>query len=265
MAFEIVDGMTGTKHISSDDLAALNTATVGKADCVLKYGNDFALTMASANAATLGTGVGMVGGKRFWNQAPTSLTVQSGTQGQKRNDLVVARYAKTSAGIESITPVVVKGTPTTGTPADPATTANDLKLWRVPLDGINAGEPVRLFDPVTPLATIGDSVCQDTGWVNLYSDSKWGSVQYRARAGICIIRVSVYGINAGENWMVPAAIPYRFQPVSAFYAPLAHRQSNNVAQLWVPAKGENDPSLYIYSHVNATWDNYISGSVSYFY
>lgn len=101
--------------------------------------------------------------------------------------------------------------------------------------------------------------------MNLYSDSKWGSVRYRARAGICIILVSVYGISAGENWMVPAAIPYRFQPDSAFYAPLAHRQSNNVAQLWVPAKGENDPSLYIYSHVNATWDNYISGSVSYFY
>ena len=158
MAFEIVDGMTGTKHISSDDLAALNTATVGKADCVLQYGNDFALTMASANSATLGTGVGMVGGKRFWNQAATSLTIQSGTQGQKRNDLVVARYAKTSAGIESITPVVVKGTPTTGTPADPATTANDLKLWRVPLDGINAGTPVRLFEPVIPLATLGDSV-----------------------------------------------------------------------------------------------------------
>ena len=158
MAFEIVDGMTGTKHISSDDLAALNTATVGKADCVLKYGNDFALTMASANSATLGTGVGMVGGKRFWNQAATSLTIQSGTQGQKRNDLVVARYAKTSAGIESITPVVVKGTPTTGTAADPEVTSNDLKLWRVPLNGINAGTPVRLFEPVIPLATLGDSV-----------------------------------------------------------------------------------------------------------
>ena len=164
MAFEIVDGMTGTKHISSDDLAALNTATVGKADCVLKYGNDFALTMASANSATLGTGVGMVGGKRFWNQVATSLTIQSGTQGQKRNDLVVARYAKTSAGIESITPVVVKGTPTTGTPADPATTANDLKLWRVPLNGITVGTPVKLFSPVTPLATLGDSVSQNEGW-----------------------------------------------------------------------------------------------------
>lgn len=265
MAFEIVDGMTGTKHISSDDLAALNTATVGKADCVLEYGNDFSLTMASANSATLGTGVGMVGGKRFWNQAATSLTIQSGTQGQKRNDLVVARYAKTSAGIESITPVVVKGTPTTGTPADPATTANDLKLWRVPLDGINAGTPVRLFEPVVPLATLGDSVYQDTGWVNLYSDSKWGSVRYRAKAGICSIQVNVYGIKANNNWKVPLAIPAQFLPDKAFYMPLAHRQSNNVAQLWVPAKGESDPYLYIYTQVDASWDNYINGVASYFH
>lgn len=158
MAFEIVDGMTGTKHISSDDLSALNIATIGKADCVLEYGDDFKLTMASANSATLGTGVGMVGGKRFWNQAATSLTVQSGTQGQKRNDLVVARYAKTGAGIESITPVVIKGTPSTGTAADPATTSNDLKLWRIPLDGISVGTPVRLFDTVASLVTLGDSV-----------------------------------------------------------------------------------------------------------
>ena len=157
MAFEIVDGMTGTKHISSDDLAALNTAAVGKADCVLEYGDDFALTMASANSATLGTGVGMVGGKRFWNQAATSLTVQSGTQGQKRNDLIVARYAKTSAGIESITPVVIKGTPSADTAADPEVTANDLKLWRIPLDGINAGAPVKLFETVEPLASLGQT------------------------------------------------------------------------------------------------------------
>lgn len=158
MAFEIVDGMTGTKHISSDDLSALNIATIGESNCVLNYGDNFKLTMTNANTATLGTGVGMVGGKRFWNQAATNLTIQSGTQGQKRNDLVVARYAKTSAGIESITPVVIKGTPTTGTAADPEVTANDLKLWRVPLDGISVGEPVKLFEPVASLATIGDSV-----------------------------------------------------------------------------------------------------------
>lgn len=173
MAFEIVDGMTGTKHISSDDLSALNVATIGKADCVLKYGDDFKLTMASANRATLGTGVGMVGGKRFWNQAATSLTVESGTQGQKRNDLVVARYAKTAAGIESITPVVIKGTPATGTAADPATTSNDLKLWRIPLNGITVGTPVRLFDPMTSLAKLEDSVSHDNTKNKSWNQNNW--------------------------------------------------------------------------------------------
>lgn len=191
MAFEIVDGMTGTKHISSDDLAALNTATVGKADCVLEYGNDFALTMTSANAATLGTGVGMVGGKRFWNQAAASLTIQSGTQGQKRNDLVVARYAKTSAGIESINPVVIKGTPTADNPADPNTTANDLKLWRIPLNGINAGTPVRLFKPVTPLATLGDSVSHARNALILTED-----VRVSGYAGIVSVRHDGFGTVA---------------------------------------------------------------------
>lgn len=181
MAFEIVDGMTGTKHISSDDLSALNIATVGKADCVLNYGDNFKMTMTNANTATLGTGVGMVGGKRFWNQTVTSLTVQSGAQGQKRNDLVVARYAKTSAGIESITPVVIKGTPTTGTAADPDVTANDLKLWRVPLDGISVGEPVKLFDPVASLATLRDSVSRiklASGGVHIYGCDAMLDVSY---------------------------------------------------------------------------------------
>ena len=173
MAFEIVDGMTGAKHISSDDLSALNVATIGKANCVLKYGDDFKLTMASANSATLGTGVGMVGGKRFWNQAATSLTIQSGTQGQKRNDLVVARYAKTTSGIESITPVVIKGTPSTGTAADPNVTANDLKLWRIPLNGISVGTPVRLFDSVASLATLRDSVSYDNTKNKVWNQNNW--------------------------------------------------------------------------------------------
>lgn len=215
MAFEIVDGMTGTKHISSDDLSALNIATIGKADCVLKYGDNFKLTMNSANRATLGTGVGMVGGKRFWNQAATSLTVQSGTQGQKRNDLVVARYAKTSAGIESITPVVIKGTPSTGTAADPATTSNDLKLWRIPLNGISVGTPVKLFDTVASLASLEESVskreypkvicgsvvrnAQNFDAVMLFNDEQFTQIAGRAfnNAKDCISAMNADGSAGG--------------------------------------------------------------------
>lgn len=216
MAFEIVDGMTGTKHISSDDLSALNVATIGKANCVLKYGDDFKLTMASANSATLGTGVGMVGGKRFWNQAATSLTVQSGTQGQKRNDLVVARYAKTGAGIESITPVVIKGTPSTGTAADPATTSNDLKLWRIPLNGISVGTPVKLFDTVASLASLEESVskleypkvicgsavrdAKNFNAVMLFNDEQFKQIAGRAfnNAKDCILAMNADGNASGS-------------------------------------------------------------------
>lgn len=242
MAFEIVDGMTGTKHISSDDLAALNTAVIGKANCVLHYGDDFKLTMASANSATLGTGVGMVGGKRFWNQAATSLTIQSGTQGQKRNDLIVARYQKTSAGIESITPVVIKGTPTTGAAADPATTANDLKLWRVPLDGINAGTPVRLFEPVTPLATLGESVSHEVGFQFLYGASFSDDfVAYRKR-GFFVEMVWNFQQESTTLWRA-GTLPVGFRPAHGFQEPsvLANVNSyvtNNIAAVNVTGAGQ---------------------------
>lgn len=266
MAFEIVDGMTGTKHISSDDLSALNIATIGKADCVLKYGDDFKLTMASANSATLGTGVGMVGGKRFWNQAATSLTVQSGTQGQKRNDLVVARYAKTSAGIESITPIVVKGTPSTGTAVDPATTSNDLKLWRIPLNGISVGTPVRLFDPMASLKSLGESVFQEVfDWI--YFDEKFGKIALYARGGIATLTFTdVCGIGVGAPWMIPDVIPLRFRPEFNFYNPLVHRQSNNVGQVWIPGKNADDPHMYIYAGMTTDSSvNGLNGTVTWIY
>ena len=225
MAFEAVDACFGTPHISSDDLAALNTATVGKADCVLHYGDDFKAVMSSANECLIGTGVGMVGGRRFWNQAATSLTIQSGTQGQKRNDLVVARYAKTSAGIESITPVVVKGTPSTGTAADPATTSNDLKLWRIPLDGISVGTPVRLFDPVASLATLGDSVSPTV----LYSDASWLIVSSGMFCTVIAKSVKV----TGSGWTLkdcPYVLPLDKRPKKELQAP-AYAYPNANARL----------------------------------
>lgn len=248
MSFEIVDGMTGQKHISSDDLSALNVATIGKADCVLKYGDDFKLTMQSANSATLGTGVGMVGGKRFWNQAATSLTVQSGTQGQKRNDLIVARYAKTSAGIESITPVVIKGTPTTGTAADPEVTANDLKLWRVPLDGISVGEPVKLFEPVASLATLGDSVSYSTIGV-------WNVVRV-GKAAICTRRERQAVFQGGNEYIRfwTGDFPFEFTEPPTVAVTFAHGDESSLGvtpSIKMDDVGKSDFVAAIYTHTGS--------------
>lgn len=239
MSFEIVDGMTGQKHISSDDLAALNTATVGKADCVLHYGDDFNLTMASANSATLGTGVGMVGGRRFWNQAPTSLTIQSGTQGQKRNDLIVARYSRTSEGIESIEPVVIKGTPTTGTPADPEVTANDLKLWRVPLDGINAGTPVRLTKVAMPLSVVqwyAERATYDSGWYTVYSDDNI-DIRVRRFNQTVFLNGKVRAYKIDTTWKAITTLPYSFRPDIQTYFAGASTGGNNVVQMNIEPDG----------------------------
>lgn len=220
MAFEIVDGMTGTKHISSDDLSELNDALIGGGYHVWDYASAFLLTMENANKAVIGSGVGMVDGKRFWNSGDIAVTVDSGTQGQKRNDLVVARYSRTSAGIESVEPVVIKGTPTTGTPSDPAVTTKDLKLWRIPIDGLNVGTPVELFSPLPGISDLADAnksivksarvgnggmltleCAEDGSWISLRGTAFW-SKHSDAWASM----VQIPGYTNGSDWYIDTGL-----------------------------------------------------------
>lgn len=162
MAMELIDGFAGAPHISGEDLAALNQGCFGDGDYVFEYGNNLAATVTNANTVQIGTGALVSKGRRSVNLAAQQLTIQSGTQGQKRNDLVVARYAKASGtNVESTTLAVVKGTPVSyGDAADPDVTANDMKLWRIPIDGITPGTPVQLFEVMKPMSELWDSVSQ---------------------------------------------------------------------------------------------------------
>lgn len=220
MPFEIIDGMTGVPHISSDDLSELNDALVGGGYHVWNYSSAFWLTMSSANKATISTGVGMVDGKRFWNSGDVTVTVDSGTQGQKRNDLVVARYSRTSAGIESVEPIVIKGTPTAGTPSDPATTTKDLKLWRIPIDGLNVGTPVRLFSPLPGISDLADAnrsviksarvgeggmltleCAADGSWISLRGTAFWSK-----HSAAWSSMVQIPGYANGSSWYIDTGL-----------------------------------------------------------
>ena len=181
MALELIDGFAGKAHIGSDDLAALNSGCFGTGDYVFNYGQNLKATMTNANTCTIGTGALVSKGRRSVNLASTALTVQSGAQGQKRNDLVVARYAKASGtNVESCTLTVIKGTPVSyGTAADPSVTANDMKLWRIPIDGITPGTPVQLFETIPSIDALRDSVSQKV----LFSGEAWGQVSLAEDAG----------------------------------------------------------------------------------
>lgn len=166
---ELVTGHANKAHATAKQAAGLNAGILGLDDYVLNVHDKFELTVVSANKVTIGTGELVMQGRHVSQGTPEDLIVTNGSQGQKRNDLIVCRYAKGSQSIESAELVVVRGTPTTGTPTDPAVnttspldggTTYDMPLYRIPLDGITIGTPVALFNVLKPMSDVWDSLTQ---------------------------------------------------------------------------------------------------------
>ena len=164
---ELVTGHANKAHATAEQAAGLNAGILGLDDYVLNVHDKFELTVVSANKVTIGTGELVMQGRHVSQGTPEDLIVTNGSQGQKRNDLIVCRYAKGSQSIESAELVVVRGTPTTGTPTDPTLnttspldggTTYDMPLYRIPLDGITIGAPVPLFNVLRPISDVWDSV-----------------------------------------------------------------------------------------------------------
>lgn len=169
MASELITGFAGKPHVGSDDMGAFQAGILGTGSYVLQTGQQLKATVASANKVTIGTGDLVMNGRHVRMATATDLTIQNGSQGKKRNDLIVCRYQKASDGKETATLTVVKGTATTGTPADPSynktsildgATTSDMPLYRIPITNLSVGTPVQLFKVLTPLDTVGDSVTQ---------------------------------------------------------------------------------------------------------
>ena len=168
MAFDGVFAFQGKDHITASQLGRIVEGVAGKGRYVLPTLNQMTAEMQTANKVRVGTGDLVMDGRVVTNEAAVDLTVESGTSGYKRNDLVVCRYTKTaSTGVENFAAEVVKGTPTTGTAADPKVTEGDISsgsasavmpLWRIPLNGITPGAPVRIAPVASTLKTLGDSV-----------------------------------------------------------------------------------------------------------
>lgn len=166
---ELVTGHAGKAHATAEQAAGLNAGILGLDDYVLNVHDKFEITVVSANKVTIGMGELVMQGRHVSQGTPEDLIVTNGSQGQKRNDLIVCRYAKGSQSVESAKLVVVRGTPTTGTPTDPAVnttspldggTTYDMPLYRIPLDGITIGTPVALFNVLKPMSDVWDSLTQ---------------------------------------------------------------------------------------------------------
>lgn len=167
---ELVTGHANKAHATAEQAAGLNAGILGLDDYVLDVHDKLKITVVSANKVTIGTGELVMQGRHVSQGTPEDLIVTNGSHGQKRNDLIVCRYTKGSQNIESAKLVVVRGTPTTGTPTDPAVnttspldggTTYDMPLYRIPLDGITIGTPVALFNVLKPMSDVWDSLTRN--------------------------------------------------------------------------------------------------------
>lgn len=162
MTIELITGHAGSEHVSAADAGWLNAGAFGSGKYVLDTGTQLACTVQSANLVTIGTGDAVFEGRHVRVSAPENVAIDNGAQGVNRNDIVCIKYIYTSGtGVETASLSVVKGTATSGTATDPTipsgsildgSTTAYMPLWRIPLSGINAGTPVKLFgDVIVPL------------------------------------------------------------------------------------------------------------------
>lgn len=160
----LVTGYAGQAHVTAADQGSLHAALFGEDSYVLNRGSKLAATVASNNKITIADGDIMMQGRhaRIEEGETVELTIENGSQGNYRNDLIVARYTKNaSTGVEDVNLVVIKGTPAESDPADPEYTSGDIingnvltadmPLYRVPLNGLTVQTLVPLFSTVYPL------------------------------------------------------------------------------------------------------------------
>lgn len=156
-------------HVESKHDALMHAAMLGRSGYILKTRNwTMKPTAKDANNITIPAWDLVVEGRQIYIAAPTDVNIQSGSQGQKRRDLIVARYALNSGtGVETVTLEAIKGKPSAATPADPGietgsiiggAIVSDLPLCRVNLDGITITSIDTLVNVMQPLEDVWD--CQ---------------------------------------------------------------------------------------------------------
>lgn len=207
MTVECIDGRSGAPHIDGADKGRLHAGIAGERSGVMQVGKRLAATQDSANKVTIAVGDALIHGRQCSVTAPEQVTITSGTQGQRRNDLICLHYMRRASGsdyIDSAELAVLRGTPTTGTPADPTVPVGNvlngasddwLPLYRVSLDGVTAAKPVQVFDLLPTLQSVWDSISRMprviTGsksfqWVwggnlgDLFSDSQFKAIAGRS-------------------------------------------------------------------------------------
>ena len=163
---KIMTGKTGTPHVTSQQFRQFVEATVGQDSYILTNGENLEPELQTNNSLKIRSGIMSHHGNLSVVDIGTydEVTIQNGTQGMQRIDLVVNRYTRNEeTGVEENEWVVIMGTPAASDPQVPEYTEGNLQdgdlvddcpVFEVHLNGINVTEVVKLLTVMDNIPTI---------------------------------------------------------------------------------------------------------------
>ena len=167
---EMVTRYAGEAHITAEGWGDLNRGIVGTESYALPVGREFEADLVSNNLLKIYDGCGVMQGREVRIPAGQSeeVTIENGTQGEKRIDLVVERYSKNEdTKIESSETILIKGTPSETDPQVPDHIEGDIRagdmtadwpLYEVELDGINVVAVRPVFGILMNMADLKEAI-----------------------------------------------------------------------------------------------------------
>ena len=154
----IITGYRGEPHVSSQQERDVNIGIFGSGTYIVNLGSNMAATVISANEVQIADGLVIADGcsAEIAKGMSESVTIENGTQGMQRIDLIVVRYTKNSStAVEDMQLAVITGTPATASPSVPAYTTGSIAngdtlvefpLYKVNIDGISIESVTRMVN-----------------------------------------------------------------------------------------------------------------------
>lgn len=170
---QIISGYRGEPHVTSQQVRNRNIGIWGFTSRIIEgVSAEMEATVVSANEVSISSG--MVSCQGCTGEIPRgtseSVSIDNGSQGMLRKDLIVVRYTKNAGtGVEDMDLVVIKGTPAASNPQVPSYTTGsiaggdllvDFPLYQVNLNGISIDSVTLLMNKANVLT-----------WINTLSDS----------------------------------------------------------------------------------------------
>ena len=227
---EFVTGHAGTDHISAADMASLYRGLLISDDVVLDTGSQLECTMLDANTAEIGTGDCMLQAHHARVEVAEQLTIQSGSNGYNRNDLIVARYSLGTGNVQTVYLAVIEGTAVAGEAEDPTYATGDIDsgstlvefpLWRIPLTGITVGTPERIMPTIDTLQEQITSVQNSVSNIGILRIDRKSNINTTNNATTVICQVD---ITAG-TWIFIGGIEFNANATGVRIAKMASNSS----------------------------------------